>query len=416
MAEGCPFKSFDPFAPDYVSSPYDFLARARAERPVFFVESLGLWLVTTYKDVKSVLSDPAIYSSANAQWPLQAHTPEAAAVLQAGGFGAVPSLTSLDGPQHARLRKHFASVSAFLPSRMDALRAWIAEQVDSLIDGFIGAGRADLVKELTAPLPARVVYRLIGFPESDSEQLQSWCVARLQFNWARPESDEQVAIAHRLVAFWKYTERFVAGRREDPRDDYASDLVRIYRADPTALTLPELTSFVYGLTFAGQETTVNLMGSMLRLLLTDRAQWDRLVKNPDLVPNAVEEALRLEPPIAAWRRMTTRETELGGVRLPKGAQLLLHLGSAGHDSAQFSDGERLDVGRPNARTHLAFGFGAHFCLGSALARLESALALRALLRRIPDLRLGPTQHFAYTPNLSFRGPAAVFAEWTPGGS
>ncbi|MGE3600370.1 MAG: cytochrome P450 [Dehalococcoidia bacterium] len=413
MAMNCPLGHVDLLGPEFAAAPYEWLAQARRESPMTWNEALGLWVVTTYDLVKSVLKDPGTYSSANAQWPVQPRFPAATEVLERGGFGAVPSLTSLDPPAHTRLRKHFGSVAAFMPNRMGQLRSFVEEQVDRLIDAFVGRGRADIVEVLTAPLPARVVYRLIGFPDADAERLQNWCVARLQLNWARTTEAEQIAIAERLVAFWKYTEAFVATRLAAPQEDYTSDLARIHLQDPQALTLPELTSFVYGMTFAGQETTVNSMGSMIKLLLSDPAQWEKVVANPALVPNAVEETLRLEPPIMSWRRVTTRDTELGGVALAKGTQLLLHLGSAGHDSARFPDGETLDVERGNASAHLSFGFGAHYCLGNGLARMESTIVLDRLVRRLPDLRLVPDQRYSYIPNLSFRGPAAVWVEWTP---
>ena len=153
------------------------------------------------------------------------------------------------------------------------------------------------------------------------------------------------------------------------------------------------------------------MGSMLRLLLEKRERWEELLGDRDMIPDTVEECLRLEPSITAWRRITTRDTEIAGISIPKGSHLLLHLGASGHDSEMFPNGEEFDSRRPNAGAHLAFGHGVHFCLGAGLARAEAQLVLKLLLDRFPQLRLVPRQDFGYVPNLCFRGPKHLLVQW-----
>lgn len=408
----CPFgQGFDPLDDAFVNQPYPLLAQARQETPVAYLESVDLWLVSRYEDVEAVLADNETFSNGNAQAPMHPVCPEARQVLADGGFNPPPVMTSADAPLHTRVRTAVSQVVSFTPRRTAALKPWLVERVNGLIDAFAERGRADLVGELTARLPAEVIFRLVGFPPEDTPLLLSWCGDRLQFSWGRPSPEQQVVIAGHMAAYWQYCERFIAERAEHPRDDYASDLIALHREDPEALTIPEITSVIYGLTFAGQETTNNLMASMLLHLLTHRELWEELLVNPSLARNAIQEALRLEPPISAWRRVATRDTEIGGVPIAKGAQLLVHLGSAGHDSARFADGETFDLHRKDARQHLAFGKGIHYCLGAGLATLEAATVLDLLLTRLPDLRLADDQHTAYVPNLAFRGPTAVLAQW-----
>ncbi|MFQ5982917.1 MAG: cytochrome P450 [Woeseiaceae bacterium] len=411
MSQHSPIGLPHPFQEDYVQDPYPFLAVARRDAPVTRIDELNLWVVTRYEDIKNILLDPETFSNTNAQQPLYPLCERAQKVLSEGGFAPTPSLSSSDDPAHARMRKNISKVVSFTPSRTAKLKPWIQTQATTLIDAFADRGHADLVTELTHPLPAHVMFHLIGFPEEDSETLLSWCVARLQLTWGRLSPGEQTVVAEHMVKYWKYCERFIATRADDLKDDYASELLRIHLENPDALSTPEIATAIYGLTFAGQETASQFMASMLRLLLEKRERWEELLHDRGMISNTVEECLRLEPSIAAWRRITTRDTEIAGVSIPKGSHLLLHLGAGGHDSEMFSNGEEYEARRPNANAHLAFGYGVHYCLGAGLARAEAQLVLELLLGRFPQLRLVPGQDFGYVSNLCFRGPEHLFVEW-----
>jgi cytochrome P450 len=229
--------------------------------------------------------------------------------------------------------------------------------------------------------------------------------------WGRPSEDEQVRLAQGMAAFWRYAEALVASRAERPRDDFTSDLLRARDGDLPALSHQEVTTIVYGLLTAGHETTTGLIGNAMRRLLTERHAWEEICGDPSLIPNAVEEVLRFDSSVIAWRRQTTQAVEIGGVPVPAGANLLLLLGSANRDPAVFEGPEQFDIHRQNAKEHLSLGQGAHYCLGAPLARLEARVVLEELSARLPSLRLVPGQTPQFRPNTTFRGPLSLLVEW-----
>ena len=222
--------------------------------------------------------------------------------------------------------------------------------------------------------------------------------------------EEQVTMMESVGKHWRFTVDLVDKALKDPGDNYLGDLVRIYNEDPSKFTVNYLYNVMFLMQFAGHETTTMSMASGIRILLENRDQWQALCDDPDLIPNAVEEILRYEGSIFNWRRITTKEVEIRGVRIPEGANILLVTGSGSHDSDQFPDGENFDVRRSNAKKQLALGHGAHFCMGAPLARLEMRIVLEELTKRIPQMQL-VDQTFEYTPTLTFRGPKQVLVEW-----
>jgi cytochrome P450 len=214
-----------------------------------------------------------------------------------------------------------------------------------------------------------------------------------------------------MAGFWRYAETLVASRAEHPRDDFTSDLVLARDGDLPSLNHQEVTSIVYELLFVGHETTTGLIGNTMRRLLAERRAWEEVCGDPSLIPNAIEEVLRLESSVIAWRRRTTQAVEIGGVPVPADANLLLLLGSANRDPAHFEDPDRFDIQRSNAKDHLSFGYGAHHCLGAPLARLTVRVVLEELSARLPSLRLVPGQTLRFQPNTTFRGPLSLLVEW-----
>jgi cytochrome P450 len=226
--------------------------------------------------------------------------------------------------------------------------------------------------------------------------------------------EQQLATVEKMTSLFDYIEGFVHRRAENLREDYTSDLLRIRAEDESNLSLEEVVSICYSLSFAGHETTTNLILNGLRQLLGRPELWDELRKDPSLIENAVEEVLRRDTSVVAWRRSTTRPVEVAGVEIPEGARLMLLLASANRDESIFENPDVFDIRRENAGNHIAFSHGIHFCLGAPLARLEAHIALELLTQRLPDLRLAPPdQTFEFDPNMSFRGPKELWAEWTP---
>jgi cytochrome P450 len=408
VAKGCPVhERFDPLSPEFLADPYAVMAALPLdETPLFYAPSIGYYVVTRYADVERVFRDSETYSAAVAQAPLAQLIPEAQAILLEGGHRPQPSMVSLDEPAHGRLRR--PATRAFTGKRVsrmaDTIRATAAELLDAAGD----AAEIDLVATLAFPLPANTIFSLIGVPPDDFARLKRWCGYRAALSWGRPDPEDQVEIAGNITAYRGYLADLVDAKHEYRGEDLTSDLLEIHAEDPERLSLAEIASILFSLSFAGHETTSGLIGNSIRRLLEVPERWDQVVAEPELIPAAVEETLRYDPSVPVWRRVTTRPAELGGVQLPEGAKLFLWLAATGRDASVFPEPERFDLRRAGADRHLAFGLGQHYCLGASFGKLEARLALEELVRRYPRLRLVEGQTFTFHPNISFRGPQALW--------
>jgi len=408
----CPAHAeFDPLSPVFLADPFAVLHALPHESPVFYAPSIDYYVVTRYADIEAVFLDPETYSAAPAQLPLARLVPEAAQILLGGGHKPQPSMVSLDPPAHTRLRTPTAR--AFTPRRVADMEPRIRRTVDQLLDAVDRDTAFDLVSTLAFPLPATIIFSFVGIPERDWPQLKEWCGHRAALAWGRPTPDEQVHHAKNMAAYRRYLRELVATKVNARDDDFASALLAIHDEEPAALTHEEIGSILYSLTFAGHETTNYLIGNVVRRLLEDPARWDQVVAYPELIPGAVAETLRYDPSVPVWRRVTKRPVTLGGVDLPEGAKLFLWLAASGRDASVFPEPEQFDPRRTNATKTLAFGKGIHYCLGAALGKLEAEIALEALTRRFPRLRLVEGQRLSFHANISFRGPQALWVRATP---
>lgn len=397
---------FDPFAAHYLADPYPALAGLRADELAFFAPELDMWVLTRATDIEAVFTDPQTYSAAIAQDPLFPPAEEARDVLRKWGFDVPHTMSNLDPPEHRRIRTH--NMRAFSARRIAELEPRVTQAAREMVEAMLARPTFDLVAELSFPLPAYVIFSLIGFPPEDTEMLKSWCGNRLAFSWGRPSVAKQVEIAENMGRYWHYCQEFVARRMTEPAGDFTTQLLAAHYSHPGELSVREIASIVYGLSFAGHETTTNLTTNAVRQLLTHRAQWEALCADPALIPNAVEEVLRFDTSVLTWRRVTTRPVRIGEVDLPAGAKLLLALGAANRDPALFDDPDVFDVTRKRATRHISFGRGIHFCLGAPLARIELRIVLELLTRLAPDLDLLPNQELSFEPNIAFRGPRELW--------
>ena len=369
-------------------------------------------------DIETVFMNPDVFASTNVQDPIFPLAPDAAAVLTADDFDPVAVMSNRPEPDHARIRVY--TRQGFSHRRLSALEDYMRERATALLDRMIEQGSpAEYVKALAFPLPAEIVFRLIGFPPADDALIKSWCVNRRAFSWGKPTAEEQLAIAEGMLDYWRYCRAFVAQRRDARADDLCSELLDAHDADPdpangTGISYREVESVVYGISFAGHDPVTALLCNTLRCLLPRRDQWAALCADPSLAAAAVEETLRFESSQISWRRITTQPTTLGGVDLPAGTRLFLNFASANHQPDLFAEPDTFDIHRANANRHISFGKGIHFCLGAGLARIEARLALELLSQRLPSLRLAPDQTFHYFPNITFRGPDALVLEWDAG--
>jgi cytochrome P450 len=401
------------FTPFDLTDPFGFYARARAETPIFHSPEIDYWVVTRYEDIRAIFRDPATFSSENTQAPFHPRPPEVQRVLDDGGFSVVSGLSGKQPPDHTRLRGFIKK--AFTPRRIAELEPQIRAITTTMIDRFADRGEADLVAELAYELPALVIFRLLGVSDEDVADVKEWAQSRVYMNFGERPVGEQVHHAANLVRYWDYCRALVRSRLTEPRDDLPGELVRIYQAGEDQIELDEIAALVYGQLTAGHETTTALLSNGLKELLTQHEAWEAVCADPERIPAAVEELLRISAPVFTWKRRLKRAAVVGGVDLPEGTNLLLLLGSANHDEHVFADPDHIDLERDNASRHLSFGLGIHFCLGAPLARLEARVVLEELARRLgPDLRLVDGQPFDYTANATFRGPTHVLVRWDDG--
>lgn len=408
---GCPFDpSFTPLADSYVADPYPILERLREDSPVVYAEALGFIVVTRMEDVAEVFLNPDVYSSANVQDPVFPICEEAAAILAVSDFDPVAVMSNRQEPDHGRIRQY--TKKGFSNRRNRTLEPYIRRRANELIDEMLAGGSpADFISSVGYPLPGEVVFRFMGFPESDDHQLKSWCSNRLAFSWGQPTPAEQVDIATNMLAYWRYVREFTAAKSHDPGDDFASELLADHEANPDDLSYREVESILYGLSFAGHEPVTLLVGNALTTILTRRDAWAELCADTALIPGALDEVLRWNSPQIGWRRITTCDTELGGVSIPEGTQVFLSLGAANRDPREFPEPDLFDLGRHDSRNNISFGKGNHYCLGAKFARFEARLVFEVLAHRVPSLDLVEDQDTHSFPNISFRGPSSLMVTW-----
>jgi cytochrome P450 len=400
---------FDPFSEPYLADPFPFLAEARESAPAFYSPKLDYWIVSRFGDVREILQNWRSFSASNALDTLKPLCPHARAALSEGGFRPVKALTNADPPAHTRVRR-LANV-AFTPRRVAMMEPFIRQLAARFANERLTAGSADLVRDLTWDLPALVIFNIIGVPDEDVPWVKAGTGSRVLFNWGYPTDAEQVKLAQDSATFWRYAEKLVADRTVSPRDDFSSDLIQARDREEQPLSAQEVTTVLFSLLTAGHETTTSLLGNAFRWLLSHRDAWEAICHDPALIPNAVEEVLRIEPSVFSWRRKTRHAVEIGGVQVPADANLLVMLGAANRDPEVYPDPDRFDIRRPNAKDNLAFGWGPHICLGAPLARLEARVVIEELSRRLPSLRLVEGHKPGYTPNTSFRGPDSLLVDW-----
>ncbi|WP_395969689.1 cytochrome P450 [Actinomadura sp. 1N219] len=398
---------YDPFSDAQLDDPYGFFALARETAPVFYSGLIDHWVVTGRDDILSIFMAPDSYSAGNTIQPITELSEGARRVLDEGGWGLVPALGNNDRPDHTRFRRNVGK--AFTPRRVARLEPFITASAHAALDGLRPGD--DLVGAFLEDLPARVILHLLGIPEDGVATVREGARNRVRFIWGRLTPAEQEELAAAMVRFWDYLRAFVDDRLAAPRDDLTSALLAVRDGDDGVFTLDEICSVLFAFLTAGHETTSSLLTNGVRRLLEQPGTWRALHADPDLVDGAVEEVLRFDSSVVAWRRRALRDVTVGGVEIPSGAQVLLLLGAANHDPGTFEAPESFDIRRENASDHLSFGRGIHFCLGAPLARLEARTVLKVLTERLPDARLVDPQRFDFVPNIAFRAPRRLLVEW-----
>lgn len=417
QAAGCPVHvsagaaEFDPFGDSYQQDPPEYVRWAREQEPVFYSPKLGYWVVTRYEDIKAIFRDNQTFSPSIALEKITPTGPEANEVLASYGYAMNRTLVNEDEPAHMPRRR--ALMEPFTPEALKHHEPMVRRLTRQYVDRFINDGRADLVDQMLWEVPLTVALHFLGVPEEDMDLLRKYSIAHTVNTWGRPKPEEQVAVAHAVGNFWQLAGKILDKMRQDPdQPGWMQYGIRKQREVPDVVTDSYLHSMMMAGIVAAHETTANASANAMKLLLQHPDAWRDICEDPSLIPNAVEECLRHNGSVAAWRRLVTRDTQIAGVPMAAGSKLLIVSSSANHDERHFSDADLFDIRRENASDQLTFGYGSHQCMGKNLARMEMQIFLEEFTRRLPHMRLAE-QTFSYVPNTSFRGPEHVWVEWDP---
>ncbi|MEJ8634299.1 MULTISPECIES: cytochrome P450 family protein [Streptomyces] len=389
--------TMDDPASELLTDPYAVYARLRETAPVQRItgpDGSPAWIVTRYEDVRQALADPRLSLDKRHALPGSYR-----------GFALPPALDAnllnMDPPDHTRIRR--LVTQAFTARRIEELRTPVRRIADDLLDAVAPHGRADLVAAYAAPLPIAVICELLGVPPHSRRDFRDWTDALVAPDPAQPGRAKE-AIGSMLGFFHE----LLAHKRAEPADDLLSALIAVREEGEDRLSEDELMSLAFLILFAGYENTVQLIGNATLALLRHPAQLAALRADPTRIGPAVEELARYDgPALLAIRRFPVEEVTIGGVTVPAGETVLLSLASADRDPARFPEPDRLDLSRDTAG-HLALGHGIHYCLGAPLARLETGIALSALLERFPRLALDTAEsELRRRPSARARGLIAL---------
>ena len=390
-----PFAAFDDVVAGTSRDPWPALAEKRRNAPVSKGHTMSPdvlpegfepsedWIAYRYDDCSRILRDAKTFTSTGYDSSI--------------GMVLGHVILGMDDPEHRSHRNLVAH--AF---REKALARWepelIAPIIDEQIDGFVADGEADLVRQLTFEFPVRVIARLLGLPEEDFPQFHR---RGIELIGLVADIDRGLAASEWLREYFSV---LCAKRRARPADDLISDLV-VAEIDGQQLTDEAICSFLRLLLPAGAETTYRSSGNLLYLLLTHTDQLEAVKADRSLLPQAIEEGLRIEPPLLTITRTTTDPVEVGGVQMGPGEPVTTHIGSANHDETRWDDADSFDIFRP-AQPHIAFAHGPHMCLGMHLARLETRVLLDRVFDRLPGLTLDRSSD-PYIRGDVFRAPTAL---------
>jgi len=405
----CPagYHGFEPFD---MNNPFPAYEELRKEQPVMFDDRIGYYVVTKYDDVKATFENWETFSAENAQAPVRPTGEPAKKIMAEGGFTAYSGLSARIPPEHTRIRN--VASKAFTPRRYKVMEPLIRDNVNVLIEQMLAKGAAggDILADIAYDLPTITILTLLGVPVSKIPEVKEWATSRAVMTWADLTDEEQIPHAYNLVSYWNYCQHLVANAKVNPGDNLVTDMVELQAAGEE-ISDHEIASVLYSMLFAGHETTTTLISNAIRVLLQHRVAYEAITADPDRIPAAIDEVLRFSPSITAWRRKAVKDGVIGGVEIPAGSNILLVMGSANRDEAVFTQPDAFDIGRENSRSHLAFGYGIHYCLGNMLAKLQARVALEEITKNVPSLRLKPGSEITFGQNLSFRVPTAVPVEW-----
>lgn len=399
--------TFTPFDPDVMACPHAYNARMRAEAPVYRCPHTGIYFVFDYDAIREVAADHGTFSNRFGQAMRNAGEvdPRLAAEM-AKGYPPVDTMLTEDPPRHRRYRGLVNQ--AFTARRVATLEPDIARIANDLIDRFAARGRAEFVSEFCGPLPLTVIADQLGVPRADLPLFNKWSDAFVAQLSRMASTEEEIEAARLIVEFQHYFAQKLEERRTERRDDILSDIVHAKFEGERPLDTAESLSIIQQLLVAGNETTTSSIAEGVLLLIQHPEQHAKVRADRSLVPNLVEEVLRLSSPTANMWRVCTRDTELRGTTIPKGSMVQIRYASGDRDDRVFPVPDAFDVTRTNARQNIAFGHGVHMCIGASLARKEMQVAFDVILDRLDDFALDcDPATLVYPPSALLRGLKAL---------
>jgi len=407
---------FNPFDPDFRVDPYPVYKRFLEEDP-WHVSPLGMTVISRYDDVVGLLRHPNASSDGSAMADENVRQ-QAREALAAQGVEVDPAMEQMqpflfmDPPDHTRLRGLVQK--AFTPRVIEGLRPRVNEIVDELLDRALEAGRMEAIEDFAYQVPVQIISEMLGVPHEDHETFKGWSrvlAKSLDPELVMPPPEVMAERARASLAFVEYFRGLIGERRTSPGDDLLTALVAAEEAGDK-LTEPELLSTLILLLVAGHETTVNLIGNSILAVGRDHALQSEWRGDPAVDKSAIEEVLRLDPPVQFTGRGAKEDVELPSGTLKQGEFAVALLGAANRDPSHFGDPDTFDLRRADNR-HLAFGFGIHHCLGAPLARIEGQVAMAKLLRRTKNIGLDFDGAPSYKDNIILRGLDTLPITLTP---
>jgi len=387
--------------PEVLADPYPLFRRLRETDPVHWDPFLHAWIVTRYEDVVNVMLK---CSADRTPTPQQLEAMGMLAELQPIAQVMVKQMLFLDAPAHTRLRALCAT--AFTPARVAALKEHIQEIADRLIDQVVASGQMDVIADFANPLPAIVTAELFGVPTADHQNLKDWSTdfAEMLGNFQHNPDRARGALkaTENMVAYFQQAMR---DQEKNPTPGLVNSLMNA-EVDGSRLTEEEIVANLIVTMVGGQETTTNLIGNGLVSLLKNRDQLELLKGDSSILPSAIEELLRYESPSQHTARLAPDDMMLGGKKIQKRQAVIAVFAAANRDPERFPDPDKLDLRRTDNR-HVAFAWGAHYCFGAPLARMEGQIAFETMLRRLPNIQLEP-QELMWRENLGLRGLKSLF--------
>ncbi|RJG01356.1 cytochrome P450 [Noviherbaspirillum sedimenti] len=372
--------------PEVQRCPFSAYEEVRALGPVYRDPVTGNYVVTDYELVRQIANDAATFSSVTGKLLVQElpGQDQVDAIFKEHGYLPINTLVVSDAPDHTFYRSLVDK--AFTPVRVRQMEDYLNGVVEDLIDRHIDDGQIEFMSKMANIVPMSVISDQLGVPRSDIETFKRWSEAVLSQAYQSHSVEERIKIAHTICELQRYIAEKAEEYRKTPRECMLSDLVHA-EVGGRRLTMQELVAICTQLLVAGNDTTTSVMGSCMYRIIQEPGLEERLRSDSKLIPQFIEEVLRLASPVQGLWRRAVRDTEIGGVQIPAESIMLIKYGAANRDPAKFECPAHMNIERSNVRQHLTFGHGAHFCIGNQLARAELRIAIGKLLQRMKNFRL-----------------------------